>query len=66
MGGGFPTPPVFIPCLGDSCQPLPGEPEDPAVGTALSKPQGNLPLSFPKEAKKNKGKKNKTPRCSAH
>ena len=58
VNGGFPAPPVAIPCLGDSCQPLPPEPEDPAVGTLLSKPQGNPPLTFPKEGKKNKkGKK---------
>lgn len=57
VGGGFPTPPVPIPCLGDSCQPLPPEPEDPTPGTLLSKAQGNPPLSFPKEGgKKNKGK----------
>ena len=59
VGGGFPSPPVPIPCLGDSCQPLPPEPEDPTPGTQLSKPQGNPPLSFPKEGgkKKSKGKK---------
>ena len=67
VGGGFPLPPVAIPCNGDACQPLPGEPEDPTPGTLLSKPQGNPPLSFPKEGKgkkktggkKGKGKKNK-------
>ena len=60
VGGGFPLPPVVIPCNGDACQPLPGEPEDPTPGTLLSKPQGNPPLSFPGEAKKkNQGKKKK-------
>jgi hypothetical protein len=65
VGGGFPVAPVPIPCLGDSCQPLPGEPEDPTPGTLLVKPQGNPPLSFPGEGgkkkggKKGKGKKNK-------
>jgi hypothetical protein len=60
VGGGFPLPPVLIPCNGDACQPLPGEPEDPTPGTLLAKPQGNPPLSFPGEgAKKGKGKKGK-------
>jgi hypothetical protein len=58
VGGGFQLPPVLIPCNGDACQPLPGEPEDPTPGTLLSKPQGNPPLSFSGEgAKKNKGAK---------
>ncbi|MDX6623436.1 MAG: hypothetical protein QOE75_1368 [Solirubrobacterales bacterium] len=58
VGGGFPLPPVVIPCNGDACQPLPPEPEDPTPGTLLSKPQGNPPLTFPKERRKKKpGKK---------
>ncbi|HEX5712131.1 MAG TPA: hypothetical protein VFX85_02330 [Solirubrobacterales bacterium] len=60
VGGGFPLPPVVIPCNGDACQPLPPEPEDPVPGTLLSKSGGNPPLAFPSSAgkgKKGKGKK---------
>ena len=57
VGGGFPLPPVVIPCNGDACQPLPPEPEDPTPGTLLSKPEGNPPLTFPKEGGKKGGKK---------
>jgi hypothetical protein len=46
VGGGFPIPPTPIPCVGDACQPLPGEPEDPAPGTLLQS-GGNGPVSFP-------------------
>lgn len=47
VGGGFQVPPTPIPCVGDACQPLPGEPEDPTPGTLLAKAQGNPPLNFP-------------------
>ena len=58
VGGGFPVPPTVIPCNGDACQPLPGEPEDPTPGTLLVRPDGNPPLRFPGEGnKKNGGKK---------
>jgi len=34
-----------IVCVGDSCQPLPAEPEDPTPGTLVPNP-GNPPLRF--------------------
>jgi hypothetical protein len=36
IGGGFPEPPKPTACVGDACQPLPGEPEDPTPGTLVS------------------------------
>jgi hypothetical protein len=51
VNGGFAAPQEPIPCLGDSCQPLPGEPEDPTPGTLVPNP-GNPPLRiFGPEAK---------------
>jgi len=43
-------------CVGDSCQPLPREPEDPTPGTLVPGP-GNPPLhiSEPKKKKPRKG-----------
>jgi hypothetical protein len=35
VGGGFPEPPIAIPCEGDACVPLPQPPEDPTVGTLI-------------------------------
>jgi hypothetical protein len=43
VGGGYPSPPSPVPCFGDTCQPLPPEPEDPTPGTQRSKATGNLP-----------------------
>jgi hypothetical protein len=43
MNGGYPLPPSAVPCFGDTCQPLPPEPEDPTPGTQRSKTTGNLP-----------------------
>jgi hypothetical protein len=43
IGGGYPLPPNPVPCFGDTCQPLPPEPEDPTPGTQRSKTTGNLP-----------------------
>lgn len=57
IGGGFPIPTTPIPCNGDACQPLPGEPEDPTPGTLLVRPEGNPPLRFPGEGSKKGGKK---------
>ena len=56
VGGGFPVPPAPIPCIGDACQPLPGEPEDPTPGTLLQG-LGNEPLPKPKAKKKHKKKR---------
>jgi len=46
-GGGFPIPPTPIPCVGDSCQPLPSPPEDPTPGTMVPT-GGNPPVRFAK------------------
>lgn len=43
VNGGFVAPQEPIPCLGDNCQSLPGEPEDPTPGTLVPNP-GNPPL----------------------
>lgn len=48
VGGGFPEPEKPIPCNGDACQPLPGEPEDPTPGTLVSNP-GNPPTRYVRE-----------------
>jgi hypothetical protein len=41
LDGGFPQPPSPIPCIGDSCQPLPPEPDDPTPGTLFYGLEGN-------------------------
>jgi hypothetical protein len=56
VGGGFPLPPGVIPCVGDDCQVLPPEPEDPTPGT-LRPGSGNPPAVFPVKCGKNKVKK---------
>jgi hypothetical protein len=58
-GGGFPIPEPPTPCVGDACQVVPGGPEDPTPGTVAQRPEGNPPLSFPKEKKKKKKAKHK-------
>ncbi len=50
VGGGFPSAPTPIPCIGDACQPLPPAPEDPTPGTLVPNP-GN-----PVQPKPNKPK----------
>ncbi len=52
VGGGFPLPESVIPCFGDTCQPLPPEPEDPTPGTLRAKTSGNLPPPSPKRPSK--------------
>jgi hypothetical protein len=42
-GGGFPDPVEPIVCVGDRCQSLPPEPDDPTPGTLVPNP-GNPPL----------------------
>lgn len=62
VGGGFPFIEPPIPCVGDACQPIPGEPDDPTPGTLLQRPVGNPALSFLRKGqtkpkrKTNKGK----------
>jgi hypothetical protein len=60
VGGGFPEPSIPIPCLSDACQPIPSQPADPVMATALIRAEANPPLRFvrPKNAKQQgKGKK---------
>jgi len=46
-------------CVGDSCQPLPAEPEDPTPGTLVPNP-GNPPLHVYEPKKKHpKGKRHR-------
>ncbi|HET9152756.1 MAG TPA: hypothetical protein VFN85_01410 [Solirubrobacterales bacterium] len=54
IGGGFPVPPKPIPCIGDACQPLPPEPEDPTPGTMFIGSEGNPELHLPGRTKKKK------------
>jgi hypothetical protein len=58
VGGGFPTPPLPIACVGDACQPVPAPPEDSVPATLLPSAEGNPPLRIQK-AKKHKKKKAK-------
>ena len=53
VGGGFSEANPAIECLGDNCQSLPGEPNDPTPGTLVQTP-GNPPLRIfsPKAVKK--------------
>jgi hypothetical protein len=44
IGGGFPDPVIPIPCIGDACQAVPGEPYDPNPGTGFYRAEGNPPL----------------------
>ena len=60
VGGGYPLPPSVVPCFGDTCQPLPPEPDDPTPGTQRSKASGNLPT--PEAKKPLKCKKNQVKR----
>jgi hypothetical protein len=47
-GGGFPEPAKPIACVGDACQILPREPDDPTPGTLAPNP-GNPARHFVKE-----------------
>ncbi|HYJ21226.1 MAG TPA: hypothetical protein VEW07_04285 [Solirubrobacterales bacterium] len=56
VGGGFPVPQPPIPCIGDACQALPGEPEDPTPGTIFPG-RANPPVSYAGAKKKKAAKK---------
>ena len=51
------------PCIGDLCQPLPPEPEDPTPGTRRTRPSGNLPPPKKHAKKCRKGQIKKRGRC---
>jgi hypothetical protein len=57
--------PTPIECEGDSCQPLPPPPEEPALGTAFLTPEVNPPPHFPKP-KPAGGKKHHHPKGQGH
>lgn len=63
VGGGFPEPPEPPICVGDGCQPLPSEPEDPTPGTLVPNP-GNPPLHI--AGPKRKRKKSRPRRGHGH
>ena len=56
VDGGFPPPDRPIPCIGDSCQPLPSPPDDPTPAT-LVETAGNPPARFLREHRKRKPRK---------
>lgn len=51
------------PCIGDLCQPLPAEPEDPTPGTRRTRPSGNLPPPKKHAKECRKGQIKKHGRC---
>jgi hypothetical protein len=53
VDGGFPEPPKEEICVGDACQLLPGEPEDPTPGTLVANP-GNPAPHYAKERHKHR------------
>lgn len=56
VGGGFPVPEPPIPCIGDACQAIPGQPDDPALATTVPRVGGNPPLTITGK-KKHRAKK---------
>lgn len=65
VGGGFPPPVVGIPCFGDACQSLPGEPEDPTPGTLRANSRTNPPVAVPIKQPCKRGKLRKKGKCVA-
>jgi hypothetical protein len=67
-GGGGPEPQPPFECEGDSCQALPSEPEDPAVGTDSTQSPGNPSLHFApaKKVKHPGGRRGKRHRHRKH
>jgi hypothetical protein len=63
VGGGFPIPDPESICIGDACQPLPPEPEDPTPGTLRpGSPNPSLPVTKP-VTKCKKGQVRKKGKC---
>lgn len=62
VGGGFAEAEKPIECVGDACQFLPSEPEDPAPGT-LTPSTGNPPLAAEKKLTCKKGFVKKKGKC---
>jgi hypothetical protein len=62
VGGGFAEPPKPIECVGDACQFLPSEPEDPTPGTLVPS-TGNPPPAATKPKACRKGFVRKRGRC---
>jgi len=61
VGGGFPVPAKPIACEADACQVVPGEPDDPALGTGFFRAETNPPVTFPKAKKHRKKHHRKKP-----
>jgi hypothetical protein len=66
IGGGFPSPDVPFPCVGDACQVVPGEPEDPSPGTLFSRPEGNPAPNLGSAKKHKKAKKHRKHKKGHH
>jgi hypothetical protein len=65
VGGGFTAPQVEIPCFGDACQELPGEPVDPALNTVVAGP-GNPKVfyfRYKRKVRRCTGKAKKRAKC---
>jgi hypothetical protein len=65
VGGGFSTVDTEIICVGDNCQSLPGEPEDPTPGTLFPK-AGNPPLRILGPKKRSKPRRRHHRRHGRH
>jgi len=63
--GGFPVPRGPFICVGDSCQPLPSPPDDPAIGTLVPN-SGNPVVATPKPKPKKPRHKKKHSRKKHH
>jgi hypothetical protein len=61
-GGGFPESEKPIECVGDACQFLPSEPEDPSPGT-LTPSTGNPPVRFASAKRCKRGLVKKRGKC---
>jgi hypothetical protein len=56
VGGGFPVPQPPIPCIGDACQAIPPEVEDPTPATTVPRAGGNPPLKIANPRRKHRAK----------
>jgi hypothetical protein len=65
VGGGFPEPPIPIPCEGDACQSLPSEPRDPTLTTLLAGP-GNPAVRYRRQKHRHRTKGRHRHRNKAH
>ncbi len=66
VGGGSSPPSPPIDCVGDACQVLPGDPANPAPGTASISSEVNPPVKFPKPKHSHKKHRHKKPHHKKH